>query len=724
LPAKGVPATLTSMFRLLVSLAVLATSMAIAPAAVASAGASVTVVDLVSGGARPPALSDSGDRFTLAGVHWRGPGRVVFRTRSLAGTWSSWRPAAPEDEDGPDPGSRELRPRAGWRIGNPWWVRPSDRIEVRTAGRVSRVRAYLVWSPESAVPYRVPAAAAQPAIVPRLSWGANESIRRAPPSFAPAVRFAVVHHTAGTNDYSRESAAAIVRGIQLYHVRSNGWNDIGYNFLVDRFGTVYEGRFGGTTRACVGEHAQGFNTGSVGIALLGTYGGTSPSPAAQEAIASLLAWRLDLAHVDPSGFLTFISGGSNRFASGIPVLLRAVSGHRDTGFTECPGDSLYARLNALAVSAARIGLPKIYEARAEAVEGTFRFGARLSSALPWVVSILDAAGLEIARGTGTGTAVDWTWDPGLTPPGVYRWSIRSGSARPATGPLRVGKITAPLKVEITADVPPISPNGDGQADSAVVTYRLSASANVTVELTDLSGVLLATVVDRVWTRAGEHTVTVDGATLPDGLYTVAVRARAAAGAEAEQLVPLAVSRTLGLVSVTPELFSPNADGRNDSLELAFSLTVPAEVRVRIVREGRWVASPHTASYPAGEHRFTWNGIRPAGRLRDGTYTAVVEASDAVIGSISVGIPFTSDTTPPSVRILPGRALRVQVSEPGVLTLRIDGAIRQREVKRAGIVRIHWDGAARRVRVVAQDAAGNVSLPAVRVRRPRALQAGE
>ena len=142
-----------------------------------------------------------------------------------------------------------------------------------------------------------------------------------------------------------------MKGIQLFHVQGNGWNDIGYNFLVDRFGTIYEGRFGGVDRNVVGAHAQGFNTGSVGIALLGTYEDTPPSAAAQDAIARLIAWRLDLAHVDPTAFLTFISGGSDRYASGIPVLLSGVSGHRDTGFTACPGDVLYGRLGAIAASA-------------------------------------------------------------------------------------------------------------------------------------------------------------------------------------------------------------------------------------------------------------------------------------------------------------------------------------------------------------------------------------
>jgi len=707
--------------RFLVATALIAASAgALTPAALGGSASRFTTVEAATG----QQLLSSAHRFTLAGVHWQGPGSVVFRTRSLGGRWSDWRKAAPEDEDGPDRGSLELRPRAGWRIGNPWWVGPSDRIETRAIGRVTGVRAHLVWSPETRVPYRVPAATVEPSIVPRLSWDADESIRRAPSTFAPDIRFSVVHHTAGRNDYSRAGAAAIVKGIQLYHVQGNGWNDIGYNFLVDRFGTIYEGRFGGVTRNVVGAHAQGFNTGSVGVALLGTYGSSTPSQAAQDAIAELLAWRLDLAHLDPTGTTTFISGGSNRFASGIPVLLRGVSGHRDTGFTECPGNLLYGRLNSLASAAAAIGLPKVYEPRAEATEGVFRFRARISSPLPWVVAVTDKAELEIARGAGTSAAVDWSWDSTLATPGSYTWSIRSGSARPATGPLRVGAGTATLAVDAIATPAAISPNGDGQADTATLDYGLTAAANVTVAVMDTSGIAVATIVDRVWTRAGRHSVTVDGTAFPDGIYSLVLTARTAAGAQVQKVLPLTVSRTLGLVSVVPALFSPNRDGRNDSLEVSFSLTVAAAVSVRIVRDERWVARPLFASYLPGPQRFVWDGSRAAGQLRDGTYSAVVEATDAVLGTVSVAVPFTSDTTAPRVRVLPGRPLRVEVSEPALLMLRIDGAVRRREVKRAGVVRIPWSGRAARVRVVAQDAAGNTSKPVVRSERASVARPGE
>jgi len=674
----------------------------------------VTAVELRSASERSLAAHEARSPFTLAGVHWRGPGRVLFRTRSLEGRWSAWRPAAPED-DGPDFDSDELRLRKGWQIGDPWWVGASDRIETRTVGRVSRVRVYLVWSPELRVPFRVPSATVAPTIVPRLSWGADEAIRRNQPSYADAVRFSVVHHTAGRNGYSRAEAAAIVKGIQLYHVKGNGWNDIGYNFLVDRFGTVYEGRFGGTERNVVGAHAQGFNTGSVGIAVLGTYSGAAPSQEAQEAVADLIAWRLDLAHVDPTGLFNFISGGSNRFPSGTPVLMRAVSGHRDTGFTECPGDAFYARLNALAAAAGRTGLPKIYEPRLEAGEGIFRFRARLSASQPWVVTVTRQAGGEVARGSGSGTTVDWTWDSASAPRGSYRWSISAGSARPATGPLRVGGVAAPLAVEASAAPASLTPNGDGQADTTVVSFRLGAAANVTVAILDPGGVPVATPMDRVWTQAGTHTLTIDGAALPDGIYSVVVTARTPAGAEVQATVPLTVSRTLGLVTASSAIFSPNGDGRNDTLELGFSLTVAADVRIRVLRDGAWVASPLTAHFEPGTHRFTWDGTRAVGRLRDGSYTAVVEATDALVGAVSTAVPFASDTTAPRVRFLPSRGVRLEVSEPGRLFLRIDGARVEREVKKAGVVRVAWDGDARRVRVVAEDAAGNRSKPLLRAR---------
>ena len=703
------------MRRLLLLIATALVALGAVPSVQAATGARLTTVELERVGERTFEARGTVSRFTLAGVHWRGPGTVLLRTHSKDGQWSPWHAGAPESEDGPDPRSREQAAK-GWRIGNPWWVGESDRIQARAIGEVTRVRAHLVWSPETLIPLRVPAATVTPAIVPRSAWGADEKIRRGSPSYATGVRFAIVHHTAGRNGYSRAEAAAIVKAIQLFHVQGNGWNDIGYNFLVDRFGTVYEGRFGGVDRDVVGAHAQGFNTGSVGVALLGTYEDVAPSAAAQDAIARLIAWRLDVAHVDPTAFLTFISGGSDRYPSGVPVLLNGISGHRDMGFTACPGDLLYGRLDTIAASARGIGGVKVFEPKAAVSGSSIRVRGRLSQPQSWTVAFKGANGVEAARSGGTGTAVDWTWESAGAPAGSYTWTISAGAARPASGTLRAGGGSAPLAIgTLAAEPEAISPNGDGQADATTLTYSLSASANVTIEIIDADGTVVATVVDRVWTGAGQHTLALDGAALPDGTYSVVVTAGTATGVSAQKLIPLSVNRTLGLVSVVPPAFSPNGDGRKDRLTLTFALTAPADVRIRVEREGRWVASPLLASYLPGIQRFVWNGARAAGVLRDGAYTAVVEASGAA-GAISFGVPFLADSTPPRVRILPNEGVKVSVSEPSVLTLVIDGQAVRREVKRAGVVRIPWAGPASRVRVVAWDAAGNSSGPAVRIRR--------
>src|SRR5204862_2665298 len=109
--------------------------------------------------------------FDLVGLHWRGSGSVQFRTRGLAGRWSGWRVAAPEAEDAPDVETAEARAAGGWRLGNPYWVGPSDAIAYRLHGRVTRLRAYFVESPADGLPPRQLAIAGSPAIIPRPSWG-------------------------------------------------------------------------------------------------------------------------------------------------------------------------------------------------------------------------------------------------------------------------------------------------------------------------------------------------------------------------------------------------------------------------------------------------------------------------------------------------------------------------------------------------------------------------
>ena len=175
------------------------------------------------------------------------------------------------------------------------------------------------------------------------------------------MRFAVVHHTAGSNSYTRAQSASIVRGIERYHVLANGWDDIGYNFLVDKYGQIFEGRWGGVDRNVVGAHAQGFNNGSLGrradrhVRL-----GTRITPAARAALVKIIAWRLDVAHVDPLSTFSWRSTGNPKYPAGRMITLRTISGHRDTGFTTCPGSQLYGELPRIARAVAQTGLPKLY----------------------------------------------------------------------------------------------------------------------------------------------------------------------------------------------------------------------------------------------------------------------------------------------------------------------------------------------------------------------------
>jgi hypothetical protein len=681
------------------------------PAPALAQEATIVSRDVPLTGGRTLASASAPARFDLVGIHWRGSGTVQFRTRSTTGHWSGWQDAAPEAEDQPDAGTAERARVGSWRLGNPWWVGPSDRIEYRPRGRVSRLRAWFVSSPAAGVPARTLQLAEAPAIVPRRAWNADEKIRRAGPSFAATVRLAIVHHTAGANGYTAAQAPAIVRAIQLYHVKGNGWNDIGYNFLVDRFGTVYEGRYGGIERTVVGAHAEGFNTGSVGVALLGEYSSLAVAAKARGSLAALLAWRLDLAHVDPATTQSVISGGNARFGAGLPVFLRTVSGHRDTGFTDCPGSALYSLLNGIAGEVSRLGLPKLYAPTVSGtVPGLVRFRAKLSAPLPWTVDVYDVAGNAVASSPGSGVNVDWTWDARTAPPASYTYAIRSDqSVLPAKGVIGGGGDISLAIGGLSVDPETVSPNGDSISDSTTITYTLNTSANVAVRVLDVLGAEVSAF-PKTWKRAGEHVLRFDPAPLPDGIFRVELAANAIGGRVATAATQLAVTRTLGSVAVTRVAFSPNADGRADQISFKFALAAAAEVRLRILKNGKWVATPFSGPLEPGVRKLDWDGAKRVGRLVDGTYEAIVEATDA-IATATVSLPFAADTRQPKLRIVQRSPLRIWVSEPARLTLRFGTRSLVHEAPVAGTARISNAPQLGIVRAVAWDPAGNKSIPA-------------
>ncbi|NNN36729.1 peptidoglycan recognition protein [Streptomyces sp. S3(2020)] len=207
-------------------------------------------------------------------------------------------------------------------------------------------------SPTSTAPSGPASTVPQPPIASRADWGADESISPEEPGYLPSgkIKAVAVHHTAGTNDYTCAEAPALIRGVYTYHVKSQGWKDIGYNFLVDKCGTIYEGRKGGVDQPVLGAHTYGFNTQTTGISVLGNYNDVAPSTAATTAVARLAAWKLGQYGVDPNGTTTLTAGAAGgdffgkTWALGAQLSFPTIIGHRDGYNTECPGTNLYAEL--------------------------------------------------------------------------------------------------------------------------------------------------------------------------------------------------------------------------------------------------------------------------------------------------------------------------------------------------------------------------------------------
>jgi uncharacterized protein with LGFP repeats len=194
----------------------------------------------------------------------------------------------------------------------------------------------------------------RPGIVTRKGWGANEALREKQFVYTKTVQAAFVHHTATGNRFTCQQSGSVLRSIYRYHVESSGWRDIGYNFAVDKCGNIYEGRAGGVAKPVLGAHTRGFNTNSMGIAVLGTYSSTTPPKAAVDAIAKLTAWKLGLFGANPKSTTYLTSGGGNRYAKGTKAKLNVISGHRDGFSTDCPGTRLYGQLGTARAVAARL----------------------------------------------------------------------------------------------------------------------------------------------------------------------------------------------------------------------------------------------------------------------------------------------------------------------------------------------------------------------------------
>lgn len=394
--------------------------------------------------------------FTMVGIAWRRaetPGRLdaSIRTSRDARRWTPWQDVEVQD-NGPDRGSVE---DAGIVATEPVWAGRGHFVQVRwSSGRPPASAAvHVVDGGDDPTAPRASALAAtsQPSVISRAQWGADESVRRCCPRYAPSVDYAVVHHTVSANNYSKEETAKIVRSIYEYHVKTNGWGDIGYHFLIDRFGRVFEGRAGGIREAVIGSHSEGFNTRSTGVALIGSYQSAAPPSAAMDSLKSLLAWKLDVHHVDPRSSTTVVSGGSKRYAAGKSVKVNAIATHRDLQVTSCPGDPVIARIPKLRSDVYATGLPKIFRPKlspgvftpnGDGRSDTLRTTAALSDGASWQVRVRDAANTLMRSWSGNGSTLDVRWDGRnangqQAPHGRYKVSVTA---------TRSGKSATPIEI--------------------------------------------------------------------------------------------------------------------------------------------------------------------------------------------------------------------------------------------------------------------------------------
>ena len=432
-----------------------------------------------------PATACAPITFTAMALTWQQGGTEPVRARVSWGQRGSLEGSArlvADDAEGPDPGS----PDDSGIVGTPLqWTGEARCMRARLrlpAGRFEDLRAVFintsgsaagtsplawvggalarVWGMAPGSTEQAAAMTVKPHVITRKQWGANESWRKlycdGQPDYAPRLKMAYVHHTAGSNDYSMSEADDVVRAIYAYHVKSRHYCDIAYNFLIDRFGRIYEGRYGGMARPVIGAHAMGFNTGSTGISAMGDFTSVTPPAVVRTAYKKLLAWRLDVAHLPPKGWTTMVSSGGSttKYDEGQHVHLRIISGHRDTGYTSCPGNKLYQRLPRIRYRANQIGSPKIWRPRQTKPtiaggSGKVRWIADLSQSLSWTVRVADAQGTQVRVWKGFADHLDVEWK-GTTvqgkpvAPGTYHVSITA--RRPAGARARPAKFT----IKVTA----------------------------------------------------------------------------------------------------------------------------------------------------------------------------------------------------------------------------------------------------------------------------------
>lgn len=395
----------------------------------------------------PVAFTSLAVAWSTGGTDARGE-RPILRVRSLdnSDSWTDWKSLGTETTPSETPSGlfwSELLTTADGTAHTGYEIRFPDGF-LSTA---SLIRVMLVDTrdsrqmlfPERSLPKHSPLDM-HPPIVPRSEWwGDLPPTYLNPTNYAPeyiSISHAVVHHTAGVNN--PPDPALDLRGIWYYHVFGQGWSDIAYNFLIDQFGTVYQGRYNPYIDLLDvrGSHATYANNQSVGISLLGTFSAdTPPSGAAVESLTRVIAWRFQQKHLDPLARATMVMD-----QAGNTVNLYRVSGHRDISATACPGDALYAQLpmirraaDVLIRSEDSASVPRTF-ALAQNYPNPFNPTTTIEYSLPEAgstrLTVYDMLGRELVRLTdgfqseGPHTVV---FDGAQLSSGMYLYDLRQGS---------------------------------------------------------------------------------------------------------------------------------------------------------------------------------------------------------------------------------------------------------------------------------------------------------
>lgn len=616
----------------------------------------------------------------MVGARWQGSAdHIDIRIRQPRGSWGPWITLGAEVDEGPDTSATEFQGSSIHRVPTPLWVGHARVMMVRvpTGTEATHLRLVVVHAPRQRGDTNVYPAIADPrtaigrqptppTVQTRAQWGADESIRRAAPSYADQVVAAVVHHTVNGNTYAREDVPAIIRGIYAYHVKSNGWNDIGYNFLVDRFGRVWEGRYGGITKAVIGAHTGGFNTRTTGMALIGDFSSTTVAPAARTALIQLISWRLNLEHVDPTQSVTLTSGGNGKWAAGTLVRARNVGGHRDLYATSCPGSSAYSMINRIRTKAWSVGGPKIagvsaaHQLAADGTPTSLRVQAHANMQVAWKLTMTRiSTGATLAELRTSGSSFDVTWD-GSGAAGTQAWDIRWTLTAVAEGttarPVSRRVATSPPVPTLTLrarSAPIATPNGDGRDDVGSATVSLAATARVRVSIEAADGVpgtTLRTVTNRV-RSAGTFTVSWDGtdalgAPLPDGPYLMKFVAEDSVASRPDQTLTIAIGidRTIRMLPVVAR-FSPNHDGVLDTVTVRTNVDPVVSNGSLALRTQRGVLIRQYSTDAAlhGPVTTILDGtVDGTTRIPDGPYVLILRAEGRPAGTVVIRQPIIID----------------------------------------------------------------------------------